>query len=135
MSLILKWFSVWENRRVANSPSPALALVDGDREVLLSWTRSTTIRSGLAQRARIVLLAADGIANARIATEVGTTTTSVWKWREHPRVWCTPLCEGRLASCRRSTTRRRGPRLCGWSLSIAGSIRVSGRRSPRPQSG
>jgi len=67
---------------VANSPAPALALADGDREVLLSWTRSTTIRSGLATRARIVLLAADGLANARIATEVGTTTTSVWKWRK-----------------------------------------------------
>lgn len=67
---------------MANSPAPALALADGDREVLLSWTRSTTIRSGLATRARIVLLAADGLANARIATEVGTTTTSVWKWRK-----------------------------------------------------
>jgi transposase len=26
-------------------------------------------------------MAAEGIANARIASEVGTTTTSVWKWR------------------------------------------------------
>ena len=31
--------------------------------------------------ARIVLLASEGVANARIATEVGSTTTSVWKWR------------------------------------------------------
>lgn len=29
-----------------------------------------------------MLLAADGVANARIAIEVGTTTTSVWKWRK-----------------------------------------------------
>lgn len=28
-----------------------------------------------------MLLAADGVANSRIAAEVGTTTTSVWKWR------------------------------------------------------
>ena len=44
--------------------------------------RSTSIRAGLAQRARIVLLASQGVANTRIAAEVGTTTTSVWKWRK-----------------------------------------------------
>lgn len=47
----------------------------------MSWTRSTAIRSGSARRARIVLLASEGVANARIASEVGATTTSVWKWR------------------------------------------------------
>lgn len=66
---------------MANSPAAALALRDGDRDELASWTRSTAIRAGLAMRARIVLLASDGVANARIAVEVGTTTTSVWKWR------------------------------------------------------
>ncbi|HEY5223842.1 MAG TPA: IS630 family transposase [Microbacteriaceae bacterium] len=66
---------------MANSPAPALRLFDGDRDELASWTRSTAIRAGLAQRARIVLLASEGFANARIAVEVGTTTTSVWKWR------------------------------------------------------
>ena len=44
--------------------------------------RSTSLRAGLVQRARIVLLASQGLANARIAAEVGTTTTSVWKWRK-----------------------------------------------------
>jgi len=34
-----------------------------DRHVLGSWTRSTSIRAGPAQRARIVLLAADGLGN------------------------------------------------------------------------
>lgn len=66
---------------MANSPAPALVLREGDHEVLGSWVRSTSIRAGLVQRARIVLLASDGIANARIADEVGVTTTSVWKWR------------------------------------------------------
>lgn len=66
---------------MANSPAPALVLWDGDQDELASWTRSTAIRAGLAQRARIVLLAAEGVANARIAAEVGTTTVSVWKWR------------------------------------------------------
>ena len=67
---------------MANSPAPALSLRDGDREVLGSLLRSTSIRAGLAQRARIVLLASQGMANTRIAAEVGTTTTSVWKWRK-----------------------------------------------------
>ena len=40
------------------------------------------MRSGLVQRGKIVLLAAEGVPNAHIATEVGTTTTSVWKWRK-----------------------------------------------------
>lgn len=67
---------------MANSPAPALVLRDGDGEVLESWVRSTSLRAGLVQRARIVLLASQGRANARIAAEVGTTTTSVWKWRK-----------------------------------------------------
>lgn len=67
---------------MANSPAPALVLRDGDGEVLGSWVRSTSLRAGLVQRARIVLLASQGLANARIAAEVGTTTTSVWKWRK-----------------------------------------------------
>ena len=66
---------------MANFPAPALVLRDGDRDELVSWTRSTTIRAGFAVRARIVLLASEGVANVRIAAEVGTTPTSVWKWR------------------------------------------------------
>jgi hypothetical protein len=32
-----------------------------DREMLESWLRAPSLRAGLAQRARIVLLAADGV--------------------------------------------------------------------------
>jgi hypothetical protein len=65
-----------------NNPAPALVLRDGDKERLESpefLTRSTTIKTGLAQRARIILLVAEGMADAHIAETVGTTTTSVWK--------------------------------------------------------
>jgi len=48
---------------MANRSAEALALRDGDRERLLSLTRSSSVRAGLAQRARIVLLAADGLSN------------------------------------------------------------------------
>jgi transposase len=66
---------------MANNPAPALILRDGDREELQSWTRSTSIQAGLAMRARIILLAAQGEANCRIAERERTTPTTVWKWR------------------------------------------------------
>ncbi|MDQ2837044.1 MAG: IS630 family transposase [Actinomycetota bacterium] len=62
-------------------PAPALVLRDGDRERLVAWTRSTSIRSGLAQRARIVLLAADGVSNTEIARRVGVARQTVIDWR------------------------------------------------------
>src|SRR5215210_516013 len=43
-----------------------LGLRPGDRELLTSWTRSSSVRAGLAQRARIVLLAADGVARQTV---------------------------------------------------------------------
>ncbi len=58
-----------------------LALRRGDREVLTSWTRSSTVAAGLAQRARIVLLAADGVSNTAIAEQVGVSRPTVIGWR------------------------------------------------------
>ena len=58
-----------------------LALRDGDRERLESWLRSSTIQAGLAQRARIVLLAADGLTNVEIAARVGVSRPTVTSWR------------------------------------------------------
>jgi DNA-binding NarL/FixJ family response regulator len=48
-----------------------LGLRDGDRERLETWGRSSTIQAGLAQRARIVLLAAEGLTNTEIADRLG----------------------------------------------------------------
>ena len=45
-------------------------------------TRSSSVRAGLAQRARIVLLAADGVSNTAIAELVGTSRPTVIGWRE-----------------------------------------------------
>ena len=58
-----------------------LALRDGDRERLECWLRSSTIQAGLAQRARIVLLAADGLTNVDIAGRVGVSLPTVTSWR------------------------------------------------------
>ncbi|WP_082697120.1 IS630 family transposase [Kocuria rosea] len=66
---------------MANHPAAPLLLRQGDRETLQRLVRSTSVRAGLAQRARIVLLAADGVSNTEIAEKVGATRTTVIAWR------------------------------------------------------
>ena len=52
-----------------------------DREVLASWTRSPSVRAGLAQRARVMLLAADGVGTAEIVRRVGLSKPAVIRWK------------------------------------------------------
>ncbi|MCI9889411.1 helix-turn-helix domain-containing protein, partial [Micrococcales bacterium 31B] len=66
---------------MANSPAPALRLFDGDEGRLRGLVRSTTVRAGDAKRARIVLLASEGVANTRIAELTGASVVTVLKWR------------------------------------------------------
>jgi transposase len=66
---------------MANRPAPALGLRDGDRAELARLTRSSSARAGLTQRARIVLLAADGESNTAIAAKVGVSRPTVIGWR------------------------------------------------------
>jgi transposase len=70
---------------MANRPAPALALREGDRAELERLMRSTSVRAGLAQRARIVLLAADGVGNTEIAERVGVARQTVLTWRARYR--------------------------------------------------
>jgi transposase len=53
-----------------------------DREVLESWTRSPSMPAGLAQRARIVLLAADGVPVKDIVDRVGVSKPTVIGWKK-----------------------------------------------------
>jgi len=53
-----------------------------DREVLASWVRSPSIRAGLAQRARIVLLAADGLGTNEIVRRTGVSKPTVIAWKQ-----------------------------------------------------
>ncbi|GAA4407754.1 IS630-like element ISMsm5 family transposase [Fodinibacter luteus] len=66
---------------MANRAAAALVLREGDREELARLTRSSSVRAGLAQRARIVLLAADGETNVAIAERVGVSRPTVISWR------------------------------------------------------
>jgi transposase len=52
-----------------------------DAATLRRWTGSTSVRAGLAMRARIVLLAADGHTNTEIAARVGCSRQAVVRWR------------------------------------------------------
>jgi transposase len=62
-------------------PLARLTLEDRDRETLTRWTRRPTTAQALAQRARIVLAAADGRPNDTIARELSITPHTVGKWR------------------------------------------------------
>src|SRR3954454_13054087 len=52
-----------------------------DRELLASWTRSPSLKAGLAQRARVVLLAADGVGTNEIVRRVGLSKPAVIGWK------------------------------------------------------
>ena len=62
-------------------PLAVLTLEDQDRETLTRWTRRPKTAQALAQRARIVLAAADGRSNEAIAAELAVTPHTVGKWR------------------------------------------------------
>ncbi len=64
------------------SLAPALGLREGDRKRLGDLARLPSVPAGLAKRARIVLLAADGMPNARIARTVGVSRPTVIGWRD-----------------------------------------------------
>jgi transposase len=67
---------------MANRPAPALVLREGDRAELERLTRASSGLAGMAQRARIVLLAADGLGNTAIAERVGVSRPTVIGWRQ-----------------------------------------------------
>ncbi len=63
------------------SVAAPLVLRAGDESTLTSMTRSSTVEAGLAQRARIVLLASQGVSNTAIAARLGVSRPTVIDWR------------------------------------------------------
>lgn len=61
---------------------PALELRDGDRVILESWCRAGTVEARVAKRARIVLLAAEGVSNRDIGMVVDLHYNQVAVWRK-----------------------------------------------------
>jgi transposase len=58
-----------------------LVVSEADLVTLEGWLRSSTMESGLARRARIVLLAAEQLSNTEIAQRVGVSRPTVLLWR------------------------------------------------------
>src|SRR3954468_21499261 len=59
-----------------------LVLRTGDEQRLQVLVRSQTVTAAAALRARIVLLAGEGVPNAEIARRVGVSRPTVIGWRE-----------------------------------------------------
>jgi transposase len=61
--------------------SLTIRLTPAERRTLLTWQRSTTtISAGRARRGRILLLVAEGVPIAHVATTVGINRRFVYKW-------------------------------------------------------
>src|SRR5215210_3517937 len=59
----------------------AIELSDAERLQLEAWTRRRTSAQALAQRSRIVLLAAEGLKNTEIAERLGVARATAATWR------------------------------------------------------
>ncbi|TXH15479.1 MAG: IS630 family transposase, partial [Mycobacterium sp.] len=64
------------------SPAAALPMTSGERETLETLARARSAPHQQVLRARVLLMAADGEANTRIAEEVGVTPVTVRAWRQ-----------------------------------------------------
>ena len=63
------------------SVAAPIVLRPGDESRLRTVLRCSTAGAGVAQRARIVLLAAEGVSNAEIGRRVGVSRPTVLTWR------------------------------------------------------
>jgi transposase len=64
-----------------SAPAAPLPLSDGERETLERLARAQAAPHRQVLRAKALLLAGDGVANAVIAEEVGVTAVTVRAWR------------------------------------------------------
>lgn len=98
-----------------------IELSEAERAELESLSRARKTGQALAQRARIVLAAAEGLENKAICNEVGASANTVGKWRQ------------RFAACRLDglydEPRPGAPRQIGDD-EIAGTIRMTLEATP-----
>jgi CRP-like cAMP-binding protein len=60
--------------------SLTIRLTPAERRTLLMWQRATTVPAGLARRARLLLLLADGMTITEAAAIVGLSRRHTYKW-------------------------------------------------------
>jgi transposase len=120
-------------------PRRPLALPEEDLQQLSMVARSRSMPHGLVMRARIVLLAAEGLTNVAIAQKLGYSQQSVWLWRKRyleqgvqglhdelkpgrPRT----ISDERVAALIRKTLKAKPKGSTQWSVrSIARETRIS----------
>jgi transposase len=61
-------------------PAPRIELSAEEKETLLLWMRSTKTERRMVERARVILLASNGLSGKEIATRMQTRTARVSKW-------------------------------------------------------
>ena len=64
-----------------SNPAPALVVSDGQRALLEVLSKSQTASHREVQRAQVLLMAADGLANEWIARVAGVSPGTVRSWR------------------------------------------------------
>ncbi len=62
-----------------------LPVSETDRRELQSWLRAGTTRKSHAERARIILLSAEGLSAEAISAQLGVVRLTVYKWRSRYR--------------------------------------------------
>ncbi len=64
------------------TPAETLPITEAHRRTLEQWLRAQRTPQQVALRVRIILMAADGAANNRVAAELGVSRSTVILWRE-----------------------------------------------------
>jgi transposase len=105
------------------SMAPPLVLRHGDRERLTDLARRPSVPSGLAKRARMLLLAAEGMPNAQIARDLGVSRPTVIGWRDR-------YSRGGIQALEDEPRSGRPPRIDEADVVVA-SLASGGRPPPR----
>jgi len=114
-----------------NHPAPALSIDEAEQEALRALVRAGTTEQRTAMRARVIMAAADGVANERIAAELGVHKMTVLLWRDALPGTAWPGSMMRRASDASRRTAARCPRRPGSASprSSASGPRLSSRRT------
>lgn len=113
-------------------PLPALKLTEEERQQLSSFAASRSMPHALVSRARLVLWAAEGVANQEIAARLHWSKATVGKWRQRcvdhrlagiydelrpgrPR----SVCDEQIAVLLRRTLKQKPPLGSHWTVRLA----------------
>ncbi len=83
--------------------APRFELTDFEQQTLQRWARGRSTPARLVLRAKIVLLAAEGVESQRIAADLGTSRPTV-------RLWRSRFAESRIAGIEKDAARPGRPR-------------------------